>query len=556
MRDIGRPVPGASPPSGGGSLPVTCRGGSCSWPGSVGWCWPEEQSCSSPRACRRATPIYVRSIRGPSRCRRPPILREWSPCGPQSNGLAVQAGLLSGDTLVAVNDVPVPPALTSTAADHAIPPGIAGSAVTLDVRTGDAPLRRYRLVRSGPLLFGRGLAPELVAGCSVAFDAGTLLLVTAISLLIFLRCSREWPALLASAMIVALYAIFAYPTDISYAVHPAWRLAFEVWSVVSQLAICLFFYLFPNGQWLPRWSRIPVVALAAVSLVVGLAPGGPAWAHWAVILCWLSGGVIAQVIRFGRYASMEERRQIVWVASGATAAFLGAVILTWVETGTGQPATFIAGQPPGVAMPFDLLSPNGHLLIPSNAAALPYDLLVYPLGRLLILLLPLPSRLPSCGIIYGIAMYDQSRDRVRDPDRRRRQPLCPWRDVHGCRVSDREQCADLRGNHLRDRPALSAVARATATRRGPADVRGAGQSARTAGASRPAADAGIARGVCPADHRRDAGHRAQAAVCRDYPRARGSHDLPVRPRRSRSTRRQARAGGTSAWPRPLATARA
>ena len=285
---------------------------------------------------------------------------------PAPDSPAVQDGLLSGDTLVAVNGVPVPPALTSDAATHAIPPGLAGSVVTLDVRTGSAPVRRYQLVWSGPLLFGRGIAPELVAGFSVGFDAGTLLLVTAIALLIVWRCAREWPALLASAMIVALYAIFAYPTDISYAVHPAWQLAFEVSTVASQLALCLFFYLFPNGHWLPRWSRVPVGVLTAASLVIDLAPGRPAWAYWAIILCWLCGGVIAQIVRFGWHANSDERRQIIWVASGATTAFLGALILTWVETGTGQPATYITGQPPGVALPFDLLSPHGHLVIPAG----------------------------------------------------------------------------------------------------------------------------------------------------------------------------------------------
>ncbi|MGH2409167.1 MAG: hypothetical protein ACRDGS_02245, partial [Chloroflexota bacterium] len=227
---------------------------------------------------------------------------------PLGDGPAVQAGILSEDILVAVNGRPVPPAAPNATLDHVIPEGVAGGTVTLDVRTGDAPTRRYRLRYSGPMVFGLGLSGELVAGFSVGFDCLTLLLVTVIAAVIFRRRSREWPALLASATIVALYAIVSFPTDTAYVANPTWQPAFDTWGVASQLALCLFFYLFPNGHWVPRWSRVPVGILTVCTLIVGFAPlvlppGPPLWVHWAITLGWLCGGGAAQIVRFRRHAT-------------------------------------------------------------------------------------------------------------------------------------------------------------------------------------------------------------------------------------------------------------
>ena len=88
-----------------------------------------------------------------------------------------------------------------------------------------------------------------------------------------------------------------------------------------------FFYLFPSGPVVPRWTRWLAGVLIAVTVPTALFPASPLnierWptlAYVLFLLGWLLAGVCAQVYRYLRVSSPTQRQQTKWVFFGYTAA--------------------------------------------------------------------------------------------------------------------------------------------------------------------------------------------------------------------------------------------
>ncbi len=92
-------------------------------------------------------------------------------------------------------------------------------------------------------------------------------------------------------------------------------------SFLYKLATLLLLYVFPNGHFVPHWTRRLVVVGAV----------------WAVLYAWLwpyalsrlvdvslyATGLFAQLYRYRRVSSWQERQQTKWVVFGIAVAFLG-----------------------------------------------------------------------------------------------------------------------------------------------------------------------------------------------------------------------------------------
>jgi signal transduction histidine kinase len=88
-----------------------------------------------------------------------------------------------------------------------------------------------------------------------------------------------------------------------------------------------FFFLFPDGRFVPRQTRIPVlagsVALGGVFLFTGASgvENPPAWMGLTTVIGFASG-VAAQIYRYVRISDHLQRQQTKWVVLGVTAAAL------------------------------------------------------------------------------------------------------------------------------------------------------------------------------------------------------------------------------------------
>jgi hypothetical protein len=158
-----------------------------------------------------------------------------------------------------------------------------------------------------------------------------------VAALIFWRKSDDRVAWLASFSLVTLGAAFPSIPAALADVHPAWWLPVTIIgneNLFGFPSLIIFFFLFPNGRFVPRWTRWVAVGFAAVFVFAGFFPGSSfSFSNWLGLLFVLVPLVIfgslvfAQVYRYRRISTPVERQQTKWIVFGAAVALLGFLLL-------------------------------------------------------------------------------------------------------------------------------------------------------------------------------------------------------------------------------------
>ena len=175
----------------------------------------------------------------------------------------------------------------------------------------------------------RGIPLHTYALFFVLLEISFALVFTAAGLLIVWRKSDDWLGLFTSLTLVTFGAIIPPPLrTLMDAGGLELRLAVHSIQVLGWSSFLTFFYLFPNGQFVPRWTRWRPVLFAAWALAWLVFPVANIF-NWPlplallVLLGWFTSGAIAQVYRYLRVSSPEQRQQTKWVVFGFAAATLG-----------------------------------------------------------------------------------------------------------------------------------------------------------------------------------------------------------------------------------------
>ncbi|MGZ3715330.1 MAG: hypothetical protein ACXVA4_07925, partial [Ktedonobacterales bacterium] len=90
--------------------------------------------------------------------------------------------------------------------------------------------------------------------------------------------------------------------------------------VVGQVSFVTFFYLFPSGHFVPRWTRwcaLLVVAYWVTMVIFPALENGPVG---LLLLVFFVTALVAQVYRYRRVSTPTEREQAKWVLFGFAAA--------------------------------------------------------------------------------------------------------------------------------------------------------------------------------------------------------------------------------------------
>jgi signal transduction histidine kinase len=148
-------------------------------------------------------------------------------------------------------------------------------------------------------------------------EASVRLLILGVALLIFWRRSADWMALLTSIMLVTIFAIFS-PSPLMLAdAQPLWRVprAF-LWAIGMASTVGLF-YLFPDGRFVPRWTRGLAIALL-VTIGILAAAGASFQIGLPLFLVALVSGAGFQIYRYRRVSDALQRQQTKWVVLGIT----------------------------------------------------------------------------------------------------------------------------------------------------------------------------------------------------------------------------------------------
>jgi signal transduction histidine kinase len=290
-------------------------------------------------------------------------------------GDASLAGLLERDVLLAVNGVPV----TSLNQARGLLRGEIGVPVKLTVRTGNFPARQITVIRGGGEgLFLRrlGITRGFAIGYVMASEILFALICIVIGLIIFWRRSDDWMALLASLTFVILLLGMSIPVKSLWdsLVGSRYGPWFELWFSSSMGLLPVMSYLFPSGKFVPR---LTLYLTAIIVLWIILQMIYPALSPWHMtqrnsmltLFPMLGTGALALLYRYRFHSDATQRRQIRWIVLGALAAIAGLALQI--------------------------------LFLGLNFFDTPFvfnDLLVYPFGQLLKLLLPV-------SVVFAIRRY-------------------------------------------------------------------------------------------------------------------------------------------------------
>jgi hypothetical protein len=114
---------------------------------------------------------------------------------------------------------------------------------------------------------------------------------------------------------------------------PVLSIPVEVLNHMGWLCLLTFFFIFPDGRFVPRWTRWLVIGLLLVMLLLQYLVRAPQPVELLIWPTALAGAAGAQVYRYRRVAGFVQRHQIKWIAFGFTAilitllAFLIVVLL-------------------------------------------------------------------------------------------------------------------------------------------------------------------------------------------------------------------------------------
>ena len=162
----------------------------------------------------------------------------------------------------------------------------------------------------GALLKQLGLSLEFFAIYTTSLDLLTAAAFVGIGIVVFWRVRDDWMALVSSLanvnVIMGLLPGFPFPLNLGNVWH---TLAISLRAFGYFTAI-LFFYIFPDGRFTPRWTRLFAILLAlhAVSWLFWPAMMPPMdfgainildkLAALVLALFFMGSGVVAQVVRF------------------------------------------------------------------------------------------------------------------------------------------------------------------------------------------------------------------------------------------------------------------
>jgi hypothetical protein len=183
-----------------------------------------------------------------------------------------------------------------------------------------------------------GLSAGGYALYNVGLDTVFVSVFAAVASLIFWRRSDDPVALLVATMLVVwgpLNGLLVLTPSATEGKYPALQLVVgSLLTYLGYMTWMLFFYLFPSGRFVPRWTRWLALGWVLFSGSWLFTPfGPPSWPpllfNAAVLVLWGSFPV-AQIYRYARVSNPGQRQQTKWVVFGVAVAVAG--VLTTIFT--------------------------------------------------------------------------------------------------------------------------------------------------------------------------------------------------------------------------------
>ncbi|UJF31576.1 histidine kinase [Paenibacillus hexagrammi] len=148
-------------------------------------------------------------------------------------------------------------------------------------------------------------------------------------MLIYYKKPNEWLGLLGTMMLMSLGTTFT-PITSALMQYPWLTYPFRIIEGLGFAAFILFFFMFPTGKFVPKWSMIAAFLVIGVRVPGMLAPGTILdIQYWSQILMfvwlfgWASCLIGVQIYRYKREMKPLERQQTKWVVYGLVVSLSG-----------------------------------------------------------------------------------------------------------------------------------------------------------------------------------------------------------------------------------------
>jgi hypothetical protein len=149
--------------------------------------------------------------------------------------------------------------------------------------------------------------------------------------LIFVRKSTDWFGLYVSITFVLFAGAISGYGNVLIAAHPELKTILTPLGVLAWPLFFLMFYLFPDGHFIPLWTRWAAVVMMLVFGIVLFVYGGdqPPAPYILTLLVILVIGVGSQIYRYRKVSNALERQQTKWVIL-AIILLVGTLALTMI----------------------------------------------------------------------------------------------------------------------------------------------------------------------------------------------------------------------------------
>lgn len=174
-----------------------------------------------------------------------------------------------------------------------------------------------------------GLSLGLYAGYPVVLNTVFVLVFVVVAGLIFWRKSSQWYGVwAATALPLVAFSLTASGTPPPGIVdrYPGLLVPIQLLTMLGFIALYMFFYLFPDGHFTPRWSVWLVPLVVAHEVLFAFRPALLGSDPYVSLL--IVSVLAAQIYRFWRVSNVIQRQQTKWVVFGSTVAGAGAIVLT------------------------------------------------------------------------------------------------------------------------------------------------------------------------------------------------------------------------------------
>ncbi len=200
-----------------------------------------------------------------------------------------------------------------------------------------------------------GAAMPFYFGYVIGLDVITVLTFAAVAAGIVLRRSQEWMTILLSTALLTFGVAITFTIDEFAPTQPLLQLTIGIVRMVGMGLLLVVFYVFPDGRFVPRWSRWLAMGWIGWMLAWTVFPPAlfepeqmpmplrtiafmlsidtatfDAVLHFLrvsslvmVIMAWFGSGVFAQVYRYTHVSTPVQRQQTKWVVTGVVLAFVG-----------------------------------------------------------------------------------------------------------------------------------------------------------------------------------------------------------------------------------------